>query len=136
MEIIIVIAIITIIIGVSTTVYSNFRSSYNLDFSVSGIIQAARLAQANAQKIRGDSAWGIEIYNDKVVVFNGSNYGARDMALDQSISLPGGIIVSGLNEVIFTRLSGNTTNTGTITITNNEGSTKNISINEKGTLTY
>lgn len=134
-EIIVVIGIIGLLATISTSVYNSFKTHENLEIATTGVVEAIRHAQANAQSGKGDSAWGVEILSNSVVIFKGTSYAGRDPSADQSLDFSGGVVASGLGEVVFTKVSGSTTNTGTVTLTNSYG-TKNIQINEKGTLTY
>jgi hypothetical protein len=98
-------------------------------------VEAIRHAQSNAQIGKGDSSWGVKILSDSVIIFKGSSYVSRDTSADQSLNFSGGVVASGIDEIVFTKVTGSTINTGTVTLTNSYG-TKNIQINEKGTLTY
>jgi len=135
LEIIIVVGIMGLLITFSTSVYNSFKSHENLEIATISVVESIRHAQGNAQSGKNDSIWGVEILPTTVIIFKGVNYASRDVAADQSLDFPGGVISSGLSEIVFTKLTGSTSSVGTITLTNSYG-TKNILINEKGTLTY
>lgn len=134
-EMIVVIGVIALLATISTSVYSIFKARENLEIATTGVVEAIRHAQANSQSGKGDSNWGVKIFSNSAVIFKGSSYESRDASADQSIDFSGGMTAGGLSEIIFTKVIGSTTNTGTITLTNSYGA-KNISINGKGTLTY
>jgi len=134
-EIIIVIGIIGLLASISMNAYTNSKSHENLQTSTLGLVEAVRHAQSNAQSGKLDSSWGVKLNPSEVVVFKGSSYTARDSSLDQLLGLPSGVVVTGLSEIVFSKIIGNTTNTGTITVTSGS-EIKNITINEKGTITY
>lgn len=134
-EIIVVIGIVAFLAAISTSVYSSFKAHENLEIAATGAVEAIRHAQANSQAGKGDSNWGVKILSNSAVIFKGSSYASRDTTADQSIDFSGGVTAGGLSEIVFAKVIGSTTNTGTITLTNSYGA-KNISINEKGTLTY
>jgi prepilin-type N-terminal cleavage/methylation domain-containing protein len=135
LEIVVVIGIIGIVLSISTSVYSSFKAHENLEIATTGVVEAVRHAQANAQSGRGDSSWGVEMLLNSAVIFKGTSYAGRDISADQLLDFSGGVVASGLSEIIFTKVAGSTINTGTITLTNSYG-TNNILINEKGVLTY
>ena len=134
-EMVVVIGIIGLLATISTSVYSSFKTHENLQIATIGVVEAIRHAQANSQTGKGVSSWGVNMLSNSAVIFKGSSYASRDTSADQSFDFPGGVTASGLLEIVFSKVTGSTSNTGTITLTNSSGS-KNISINEKGTLTY
>lgn len=134
-EVLVVIAIITLLVTVSTAGFSSFRSHENLKIAQSGVLEGIRRAQSSARDGKGDSAWGINFASNTITVFKGTSYAGRDTAFDQPLSMPAGVVLSGLTEVVFAKLTGTTANAGTITLTNNSGNS-NVAINAKGTLSY
>ena len=134
-ELIIVIAIFSVIASISITSYVDYTSYQNREIAVNSLVQALRFAQSNAQTVEGDSKWGVEILPTQLVIFKGSTYATRASSSDQINGFSGGIVASGLSEVVFEKMVGNTTTVGTTTLTNKAGA-KNIQINEKGTITY
>lgn len=131
----VVIGIIGLLVSISTVGFSKFRSHENLKIGQSGVLEGIRRAQLSAREGKGDSVWGVELSANQITVFKGANYAGRDTLYDQSLGMPAGVVMSGLTEIVFDKLTGNTTNTGTITLTNSVG-TSDIVINGKGTLSY
>jgi prepilin-type N-terminal cleavage/methylation domain-containing protein len=134
-EVIIVVGIMTLLFSVSDSVYTSFKSSSNLDIATGSLVEALRYSKTNSEIMKGDSKWGVKIFADHLVIFKGDSYTARDTGYDQSINFPSGVVASGTGELTFEKMTGVPVNTGTIDIVNNSG-TKNILINEKGTITY
>jgi prepilin-type N-terminal cleavage/methylation domain-containing protein len=134
-ELLVVLAIFSILLVISNSVYVSFRSSSNLKIATTSVVQAIRHAQINSQSVKEDSKWGVEILSNKIVVFKGENYATREVSADQNLDLPKGIIPTGVSEIVFEKLFGSTNTIGTIVLTNSAG-VKNISINEKGTVSY
>lgn len=134
-EILVVIAIIGLLVSISTVGFSTFRAHENLKIGQSGVLEGVRRAQSSARDGKGDSAWGVGLTSNSITVFKGTSYAGRDTAFDQPLSMPSGVVLSGLTELVFAKLSGTTANAGTITLTNRYG-TSNIIINAKGTLSY
>ena len=134
-EILIVISITAILAMVSTSVYTNLNARENLEISTNSLIEAIRYAQSNSRVGKGDSEWGIRILQSSFVIFKGSNYVSRNVSFDQSFNFSKGVVVDGLSEIVFEKITGWTEDDGAIILTNSYG-TKDILINEKGTLTY
>lgn len=134
-EIVVVLGIIALFAGISTTVYTTMRSKNNLEIATSSIVEALRFAKSNAEQVQNDSMWGVYVTSNQVTVFSGSSYAGRDTSKDKTLALPQGIVVSGLSEVVFEKVFGTTNVTNAIIITGADGS-QTISINAKGTITY
>jgi len=134
-EIIIAIGIFSLLLGVSSAFYNRFGSASQLEIATNTVVESLRSAQAKTMMVNSDTRWGVKIALAQVVIFKGSSYTTRDQSVDQIFSVSGSVIPSGLSEIIFTPVMGNPTAIGTITLSNTAG-TKNISINEKGTLSY
>lgn len=134
-EAIVILAIIILLSAISASVYLNLRSRSNLEIGVNSIVEALRYAKNNAEQVNSDSVWGIYADANQVTIFKGENYASRDLARDKTLVLPSGLNVSGIHQVVFKKISGETTDAGIITITNSN-SNKIISINEKGTISY
>jgi type II secretory pathway pseudopilin PulG len=134
LEIILTVAIIGIIAGASVPVYLSYQIKNNLDMKVSVISQSWRQAQLLAQNSKNDSAWGVKIEVDKVVVFSGDSYALRDPALDIIFTTANNLVVSGNDEIVFSKFYGWSNLTGATTMTAPDGQIKSLSLNEKGTV--
>lgn len=134
-ELLLVLAIFAIFFVLSESVYVNLKSSSNLKIATTNLVQSIRYAQNNSEIMKNDSKWGVEIFSDKAVIFKGNSYLTRDNSFDQNFDFPKGITPSGVSEIVFEKMTGSTSNTGTVILTNSSG-VKNILINEKGTITY
>ena len=134
-ELLLVLAIFAIFFALSQSIYVNFKSASNLKIATTSLVQSIRYAQNNAQIMKGDSKWGVEAFSNKAIIFKGDSYTSREVSADQNFDFPKGITASGISEIVFEKMTGETFNTGTIILTNSSG-VKNILINEKGTITY
>jgi hypothetical protein len=68
-----------------------------------------------------------------VTLFAGSSYASRDTAQDEQHQFPNGISASGLSEVVFQTITGETSNTGTITLTTQAtGESESITVSATG----
>ena len=134
-EMIVVVTVFLLLIVVSEWGFFNFQSKNNIDIATDNLVESLRHAKANAQQVQGDSKWGVEIIGTQIIVFSGATYATRNTSLDQTSTLTNGVSSSGLSEIIFEKVTGTTSNFGTITLS---GSSENkvITINAKGTITY
>lgn len=136
LEILLSIAVITLIAGLGIPVYLSFQTRNDLDIATTEIAQSIRRAQALSQAVDGDTSWGINIQNGSITIFKGTSYAARDTAFDEIFEISTNITPSGVSEVVFTKFTGLPQTTGTSTLTSNMNETRNITINAKGTINY
>ncbi len=136
LELLISIAIITIIAAISAPVYFSFYSRNDVDVVAMKASQNIRRAQILAQAEEGAGPWGVSFSNDAMILFQGESFQDRDVDFDEPFSIPQAVSVSGLSEVVFERLTGTPRETGTIEFFLNSGVSRSIAINEMGVLSY
>lgn len=136
LEILLSIAAIGIIMGISIPVSQSFQARNDIDIATVEIAQSARRAQMLSQAVDGDTSWGINIQSGSIILFKGAIYAARDTTFDEVFEAPTSITPSGINEVVFTKFTGLPQITGTITLTSNTNETRTITINAKGVVSY
>ncbi len=134
-ELIIVLAILGILIASSTTVAVRFYQTRALDIHLNGIVQVLRRAQLKAMSVENDSSFGVYINSDKYVLFKGDSYSTRDQSYDETYNLPDNFKTSGLSEVVFSKIRGNTSDTGNIILTVT-GKSKTLNINKVGRINH
>lgn len=134
-EVLLSVAIIGTLAGLSLPVYASFQSRNDLDLTTQSVADALRRAQVYARGVSGDSQWGVAFQSSSVTLFKGSSFATRDTAYDEVISLPG-ISTSGLTEVLFSKLSAVPSTTGSIALTTNTNEVRTITINAKGMVSY
>lgn len=136
LEVLLFIAAIAIIAGISIPIYQSFQVRNDLDITTVAIAQSLRRAQMLSQAVDGDTNWGIKIQSGSTTVFKGTSYAARDTNFDEVFDVPTSIAPSGLAEIVFTKFTGLPQSTGTTILTSNTNETRNITINAKGTVSY
>jgi len=135
-EVLLSIAGVAIIAGISIPVYQSFQVRNDLDIATVEIAQSARRTQTLSQAVDGDTSWGIKIQSGSVAVFKGVSYAARDSTFDEVFEVPTSITASGISEIVFAKFTGLPQTTGTITLTSNTNETRTITINAKGMVSY
>lgn len=136
LEILLVVATISIIAGFSIPVYASFQIKNDLDIGANTVASSFRRAQILALASDGDSQWGVKVQSGSIVVFQGASYAARNSVFDEIFTVPTVITPSGLGEVVFDRLTGQALSTGTVTLTASSGVVRTIALTSKGTVTY
>jgi len=136
LEVLLSIACIAIIAGISIPVYQSFQNRNDLDIAGTTIAQSLRRAQILSQSSDGDTTSGVKILSPNIIVFRGASYSGRDTTQDETFTFPTSITPTGINEIIFSKTFGIPSTTGTITLTSNINETRTITINAKGMVTY
>lgn len=134
-EIIITLAVLSILASISLGAYQLFAVKSELEISAGTVVQALRQAQFSAQAMENDSAWGVKFENGKITVFSGTSFGSRDSAKDKVLGLAKNINFGSITEVVFNKFSGQVTMPGSISISNKSG-TKTITYNAQGIISY
>lgn len=135
-EVILSVAIILVIFGISTAGAVKLSNRLNVAPADTGIINMLSTAARKARDGFGQSSWGVYLPYDEttrvlneVIVFKGNSYALRDSDYDVSyrfsdttvfteVSLSGASpSVGDDHEIVFSALTGQTDNYGTITLT-------------------
>jgi prepilin-type N-terminal cleavage/methylation domain-containing protein len=136
LELLLSVAIITMLVGMSLPVYESFVRRNDLDLTTQRVADVVRRAEVYARGSSGDSAWGVEFLSTGITLFRGSTYSSRNTAYDETVTLPGTVTVSGTTELIFSRLSGFPNAAGSIALASTTNDTRTITVNAKGMVSY
>jgi Tfp pilus assembly major pilin PilA len=136
LDVLLSIALISAIAGVSLPLYQSFQVRNDLHVAATTVAQSFRRAQVLSQASDGDTTWGVKVQSGSTVVFRGATYATRDTAEDEIFDVPTSIVPTGLNEVVFTKFTGDPSATGTVTLTSSTSEVVSIAINSRGTVTY
>ena len=131
-ETLLTLGIIAITAGMSVPMYQNYQIRSNLDLAVAQTLHNLASAQLKSQSGEEDGQWGVSI--EEGTVFMGENYVTRDEDFDDTISLPIGISVFGITEVMYSRIDGIPSPAGEIILEAANGERRIITISEDGTL--
>lgn len=135
-ELLLSVVIITLITGLSLPVYASFVRRNDLDITAQSLAFAIRRAETYARAVDYDNSWGIEVQSSVITLFQGSSFGSRNTAYDETISIPPSVTPSGLGEVQFAKMTAAPNTTGTITLTSSTNDTRTVTVNAKGVVTY
>ncbi|MBI5356233.1 type II secretion system protein [Candidatus Collierbacteria bacterium] len=135
LELLLSVAIISLLAGLSLPVYRTLLSKNDLDIAAVTIAQSVRRAQVLSQAVDGDINWGVKIQSGSIVVFKGASYAARDINFDETFDVPTTIGVSGATEIVFAKFTGLPQTTGTVSLSS-ETNSRSVTINEKGMVSY
>lgn len=133
-ELLLTIALIFIVAGSSTAFYSRFLTQNSAVTIQDQIVGSLRKAQINAMMGKQNSDWGVYIESTgAITLFSGASYSTRTVSFDEKYPVPTSASVTPV-EIIFSRITGIPSWSGTITISTT-GTTKTVIINEQGMVT-
>lgn len=136
LEVLLSLATIAGIAGISMPIYQSFQVRNDLDIAATTMAQSFRRAQVLAKASDGDASWGVHIQSGSITLFKGTSFAARDTTLDEIFVVPTSITPSGVSEIVFAKFTGLPTATGTTTLTSSINETRTITINGKGMVSY
>lgn len=131
-EITLSIALIALVVGISVPVAFEFQKTSSMRSAKSVVVESLRRARILAQTGEGDSAWGVAISSGTTTLFQGTSFFAHDNAYDEVFTFAPSIAVSGLSEVVFSKITGIPQMSGDIVLTAQYNDTRTISINSQG----
>jgi prepilin-type N-terminal cleavage/methylation domain-containing protein len=139
-EVLLSVAIITLLTGISVPIYASFQTRNDLDLTTQGIADMLRRAQAYARGVSGDSQWGVEVQSGTVTLFKGATFSGHDTSYDETTTIPASMNATGFTEVLYSKLGALPTFTPaastTLTLTTNANETRTITVNAKGMVSY
>lgn len=135
-EVLLSVVLLGMIAGMSIPFYRTYLDRNELDQTTMTLAQTMRRAQFMSIAQDGDSAWGVKVSSSSILLFKGASYLTRDQNVDESTTLAPTIGFSGLSEVVFQKGSGVPSTTGTSTFISNNGEIRNVTINQKGMVSY
>ncbi len=136
LEMLLSVAIISMLVGMSVPVYESFVRRNDLDLIAQQLASVIRRAETYARAVAYDNAWSVEITSTTITLFQGTSYATRNTAYDESVTIPASVTPSGLSEIQFAKFSASPNTTGSITLTSTTNSTRTVTVNAKGMVDY
>lgn len=127
--------LILVILALLIPLGIDFYKRQELENQARAVLQTLRRAQLKAMAIEFDSSFGVHLTDERYVLFKGNSYETRDPQYDEVFNFPEIISVSGLSEIVFSKLEGRPSVTGEIIL--NIGEEKRvIIIDESGLASF
>lgn len=134
-EILLVMAIVTILTAISAPFYLSLSRGNDLDAATSLLAQDLYQAQSYSRNRNQDSQWGVAVSGQVITLFSGSSYATRDTANDVVYTVPSSIAISGSSQIVYSKLYGLPQSTASFTLTGG-GKTQTVVVNNKGMVEY
>ena len=138
LETIVAVGIMMLISGVVLASLNNFRAQKTMDAAVEEVLAAFSQAHFDTISSRNDQQYGVHIDTDKVVYFVGPTYTtATTTNVIYRFVVPVEIVsvslAGGGNDVLFDRLTGGTSDSGTFIIRAKTNNTLQTTVTINGT---
>jgi hypothetical protein len=116
--------------------YNVLQVRNDLDVATISMVGSLRRAGTLSQVGSGDSVWGVYTATGSILIYKGASYSSRDANYDETTTISPTIVISGLNDISFSKMYGIPNKTGTTTFTSIRNQIRNVTINQKGVVDY
>ncbi|MFQ5661947.1 MAG: Tfp pilus assembly protein FimT/FimU [Candidatus Paceibacteria bacterium] len=138
-ETIIIVAVSIILLTIVTGAFSGFNKNQSLNSTVSEVTSVLNEARALTLASLDNESYGVHFESDKVILFKGSVFSSSDpdnntTIISSKISISDISLTGGGDDIIFQRLTGKTSQNGTITLSliSDPSKSKTITIEVSG----
>ena len=134
-EIVIVLAILSTIIFTS---FSAFRNAKVLDTATEDVLTLISTARGETLSAKANTQYGVHITSGSMTLYAGATYSAGDSAnqvvdLDSALEIVSIALSGGGSDILFDRLTGKTSNSGTFVIRVKSDTAKTHTVTIAGT---
>lgn len=134
-EFLIVLGIFAIIGGISFFAITRFLAKSALESFSQNLFNSLTNARDLSIYRGTESSYGVKILEKEYIIFKGESFLAREQASDKVFQIPNNIEITGINEIIFKKLTGEPKATGEILISSQNNSLV-ILINKNGQIEF
>lgn len=134
LEVLVTMAIVGTIFAVGSFLDLNIYSRELLASEQTDLISILQKARNRSMNNLYSSSHGVHITEDSFIIFRGSSYLA-DVPTNEIITRNDNIIITGINDIVFSQFSGNANPTGDILLQDNL-QTKTINIKANGLIDW
>ncbi len=137
-ELIVVVAVMALISVIIMSGFISFRKNQALVLDTSTIIETLRQARNQTLSSKNSSTYGVHFASSKITLFTGSTYSSgsgsnQDFILSSTDTILTISLSGGGSDVVFQKLSGETAQNGTVTVSSPSSSqTKTVTIYKTG----
>lgn len=135
LEIILVVAMLAISSGIVAPIYYSAKNNDDLINSRDSLISSLRRAQLLSMAVKNDQPWSLKIDDQNIIVFKGDDFLNRNQDYDELVSLNRNINISGIDEIVFSKLKGRPNVNGDFLLSSNNRQII-ISVNQLGIVDY
>lgn len=136
-EILVTVAVFGIVLSIGAFANVNLFTREISIQEQTTLVSVLQKARGRAMNNIHSTPHGVHIENgsDYYIIFRGDTYSSSSTT-NEKVWREKKVAISGLTDIVFNQLSGNTTNTGTITLVDTAGKTKIVTINANGLIDW
>ena len=137
-ELLVSLAIMAVLAVVVFSTFINFRKNEALVMDAETIVSVLRQARNQTLTSKNSSSYGVHIIASKITIFSGTSYvsgnsGNQDFVLSNTDTILTISLTGGGSDVVFQRLTGETSQNGTVTVSSpGLNQTKTVTIYKTG----
>lgn len=137
-ELLVVLSIITVLSVLIITSFVTFRKNQALVFDTDTVVGVLRQARNQTLSSKNSSNYGVHFTAPKITIFTGSTFnsnasGNQDFVLSSTDTILTISLTGGGSDVVFSRLSGETSQNGTVVVSSpGVSETKTVTIYKTG----
>jgi prepilin-type N-terminal cleavage/methylation domain-containing protein len=107
-ELLIVLALTGLFLALTVPYGMNFYRQRILDEETSKLMNNLKIAQSHSIAGKGNSSWGVVLFEDCYILFMGDYYedDGRNEDYDKTFNLSPGITIDGFSEIVFEKNTG------------------------------
>lgn len=135
LEIMLVVAILSVVSVISISTYSAVQQKEGIDSTAATLVGKLRLAQVYSRSSYLNDGWSVRMDQASITLYKGQNYVSRDTQYDETVTIPGSVVVPSTSNLYFQKNTGQPTAAGTLLLTSGL-KTKTVEVNTKGTVLY
>lgn len=117
-ELLITIGIFAMFVAVSVPIGYRYFRYQSISQSRDNLISVLRYARDSSITQKNSEMFGVKFFPTSFVLFEGTSYVLRNSSEDEIYSLSADILISGMDEIVFSSLTGIPSTTGVITFSN------------------
>lgn len=106
LELILVVALVSIISTASPVFYSKFILQNALANSADQMVGSLRKAQIYSMMSRKGDSWSVNYSSNAITLYKGTSFASRDSSFDEKFELNPNVNVSGITDISFSKITG------------------------------
>ena len=137
-ELIVSLAIMFVLAGIILSAFISFRKTQSLTIDTETVIEVLRQARNQTLSSKNSTVYGVHMTAPKITLFTGSTYSSgagtnQDFTLSSTDTILTISLTGGGSDVVFQRLTGETSQNGTVVVSSpGLSQTKTITIYKTG----
>lgn len=135
-EVLLTIATVGVLTLITVPLLGIFQVKNNIAIATADVVNALYAAQVRSHGVKGDEQWGVYITPSQITVFQGTSFASRNTNEDKVVDMTSITSVTGVTEVVFSKVYAAPSTTGDITLTATQGGQHTITLTSQGVIEH